>query len=48
MKYMGIKSYKTLWKMIDEGLPVIKFHGVKRIDKEEIDKFLSSKTKGGE
>lgn len=44
MKYMGIHSYTTLNKMISNGLPIIKIGGVKRIDKEQLDKYLKSKT----
>lgn len=44
MNYLDIKSYVTLRKMISNGLPVININGVKLIDKEELDKYLKSKT----
>ncbi|WP_314318707.1 DNA-binding protein [Paucilactobacillus nenjiangensis] len=43
MNYIGIKSYVTIHKMIDQGLPVIIMDGVKKIDRFEVDKFLASK-----
>lgn len=44
MDYLGIKSYNTLYRMIDNGLPVIEVGKVKRIDRDKLDAFLSDKT----
>ncbi|ATU70642.1 helix-turn-helix domain-containing protein [Levilactobacillus brevis] len=44
MKYLGVKSYNTLYRMIDNGLPVIEVGKVKRIDRDKLDAFLSDKT----
>lgn len=41
---MGVKSYNTLYRMIDNGLPVIEVGKVKRIDRDKLDAFLSDKT----
>ncbi|GAA6237263.1 MULTISPECIES: helix-turn-helix domain-containing protein [Apilactobacillus] len=48
MKYLDISSYITFKKMVDNGLPVIKIGNTKRIDKEELDRYMLSQTiKGG-
>lgn len=47
MNYMNIHSYITLNKMIDDGLPALKIGNVKRISKDELDKYLASKTVRG-
>lgn len=41
MKYLSIKSHKTLNKYIDEGLPVIEVGKSKKISKSDIDEFMS-------
>ena len=40
MKYMGMKSYNSLYKAIDNGLRVINVDGMKKIDRSDIDKFM--------
>ena len=44
MKYLGVKSHKTLNYYIKQGLPVIKFGNSKRISKTAIDEFMKSHT----
>ncbi|WP_204122110.1 MULTISPECIES: helix-turn-helix domain-containing protein [Levilactobacillus] len=44
MDYMGIKSYNTLYRMIDNGLPVIHVGNVKRVDRDKLDEFLAKST----
>lgn len=44
MEYMGIKSYNTLYRMIDNGLPVIHVGNLKRIDRDKLDEFLAKNT----
>lgn len=44
MDYMGIKSYNTLYRMIDNGLPVIHVGNLKRIDRDKLDEFLAQST----
>ena len=44
MQYIGIGSYNTLHKMINQGLPIIILaDGLKKIDRLEVDKFLASR-----
>ncbi|MEJ6399960.1 helix-turn-helix domain-containing protein [Nicoliella lavandulae] len=45
MKYLNIKSYNTLYVYINNGLPVTHLGNTKRIDKNELDKFIASRTK---
>lgn len=43
MNYLQIKSYTTLYKLIKDGLQTIEINGVRRIDREAIDKYLATK-----
>lgn len=43
MEYMGVKSYTTMQKLIANGLPVVIVGGLKRIDRDDLDKFMNSK-----
>ena len=45
MKYLGIKSNKTLNKYIAEGLPVIEVGKSKKISKTDIDEFMKEHRK---
>ena len=45
MHYLNIKSYNTLYKLINNGLPVKTVAGVKRFDRTELDTFMSSNNK---
>ena len=40
MEYLGIHSYKTLYKFIREGLKVSNVAGTKRIKKTDVDDFM--------
>lgn len=40
MEYLGIHSYKTLYKFIREGLKVSYVAGTKRIKKTDVDDFM--------
>lgn len=44
MDYLGIKSYDTLKRVIENGLPVISIGNTKRIRKSDIDKFMADHT----
>lgn len=44
MKYLGVKSHKTLNYYIKQGLPVIKLGNSKRISKTAIDEFMQAHT----
>lgn len=44
MKYLGVKSHKTLNYYIKQGLPVIKLGNSKRISKTAIDDFMQAHT----
>ena len=44
MKYLGVKSHKTLNYYIQQGLPVIKLGNSKRISKTAIDEFMQAHT----
>lgn len=39
-KYLGLKSYNTLKKLISNGLPVVEISGTKLISKSDIDEFM--------
>ena len=41
MEYLGIGSYHTLYKLIDNDLPVVKIGSTKKIDRNDIDRFLN-------
>lgn len=40
-KYLGLKSYATLKKLIKSGLPVVEIDGTKLISKTDIDNFMN-------
>lgn len=40
MEYCGIRSYVTLDKWVEDGLPKIKIDRTVLYDKEELDKFM--------
>lgn len=42
MQYLNIKSYNTLYKLIDNGLPIIFIDGIKRVDQQAVDTYLAS------
>lgn len=42
MEYMGIRSYNTLYKLIDGGLAVVIIGGVKMIDRNDLEAFVSA------
>lgn len=42
MQYLGIKSYSTLYKFIDDGLNVAIINGVKMIDSDDLDEFVQN------
>jgi len=44
-EYLNIGSYNTLYKLIDKGLKVSVIGGVKRIDRQEADRFMQSMIK---
>ncbi|TPR43577.1 DNA-binding protein [Apilactobacillus micheneri] len=44
LKYLNIHSYNTLYKYIKDGLPVVVIGKAKRIDKNKLDEFISSRT----
>jgi len=44
MQYMGITSYNTLYRMIENGLPVIEIGKAKRIDKDKLNLFMDEQT----
>lgn len=41
-KYLGLKSYNTLKKLIQNGLPVVEVDGTKLISKTDIDEFMEA------
>ena len=41
MKYLGFNSYKSLTKLIQNGLPTITVGKTKKISKTAIDKFMN-------
>ena len=41
-KYLGLKSYNTLKKIISKGLPVVEIDGTKLISKSDIDEFMQA------
>ena len=41
MKYLGFDSYKSLAKLIQNGLPIITVGKTKKISKSAIDNFLN-------
>lgn len=41
-KYLGLKSYVTLKKLINNGLPVVEIDGTKLISKADIDEFMQA------
>lgn len=41
MKYLGFDSYKSLAKLIQNGLPIITVGKTKKISKSAIDKFMN-------
>lgn len=41
-EYLGLKSYTTLYKFIDFGLPVIVIGKGKYIDRVDADKFMAA------
>lgn len=43
LKYLNIKSYATLYKLIDDGLEVISIGRNKRISQEAADRYMDSK-----
>lgn len=45
MQVLGLKSYQTLNRFIEAGLPVVEVNGTKRIKKESIMKFLQEHEK---
>ncbi|KAA8809229.1 helix-turn-helix domain-containing protein [Lactobacillus crispatus] len=40
MKYLDFESYKSLTRLINEGLPTITVGKTKKISKSAIDKFM--------
>lgn len=42
MEYMGIRSYNTLYKLIADGLDVAVIGGVKMIDRNDLETFISA------
>jgi hypothetical protein len=44
MEYLNIKSYKTLYKMIDDGLEITHINGNRLISKNSIDKYIADHT----
>lgn len=43
MEYLHIKASKTVYKMIDDGLPTIKFGKLRRFDIDSVKKYMKSK-----
>ena len=41
-EYLGYKSTKSIYQLIDLGLPVIRINKKTKIDKADIDKFMDS------
>lgn len=44
MQYMGLSSYRSLNKVIEQGLPTISYGKSKRISRSAIDKFMKEHT----
>lgn len=42
MEYLGLKSYHSLTKLINQGLPVIEVGKSKKISRNDIDDFMNS------
>ncbi|MCZ6919427.1 MAG: hypothetical protein O7C60_03570 [Rickettsia endosymbiont of Ixodes persulcatus] len=40
MQYLGIKSYQTFKKLVNNGLPMVEVNGFKRVKKESLDNWL--------
>lgn len=40
MQFLNIHSYNTLYKFIDNGLPVSRIAGIKRFDKKQLEIFM--------
>lgn len=40
MQFLNIHSYNTLYKFINNGLPVSKVAGIKRFDKKQLEAFM--------
>lgn len=43
-QYLNVKSINTLYKLIDDGLPVIKIGRSRRVSQEAADRYMESKT----
>lgn len=44
IKFFNIGTYNTLYKFIDNGLPVVTVGNTKRIDQKDAENFLRLKT----
>lgn len=44
MQFLGLKSYKSIKKLINLGLPVVEIGQSKKISKTAIDEFMKAHT----